>query len=367
MGGYLCIFYNMLLIDHSKCFYINLPIGAVVVGSIFLFLASPPQPSSQSIGFVQRFFEFDPISLVTLLPSIISLLLALQLGGSTFPYSSPRIIVLFVLFGLFGIAFIVNQFRLGDKGTVPPRILNNRNIIGAAIYSVCFGGSYYTVLYFIPIWFQAIKGVSATQSGIDTFAMLLGNSVMTILSGFLVSKYGYYTPFMYAAIVMMAIGAGLFTTFNASASTDKWIGYQLLYGFGAGLGFQQPYVVAQTALKLNDIAIGCATVLFASLLGGTIMVSVANSVFKTRLVNDLVHFVPNIDPQTVVAVGATGLRKVAQGSDYMGVLFSYNDAVIKTFQIALILICIGAIGAGLVEWKSIKSGVNKEDAKSDPV
>ncbi|MCJ1350729.1 MAG: hypothetical protein MMC33_000710 [Icmadophila ericetorum] len=344
------------------CFYINLPIGALVAASILLFLTSPPQQQpSQPLSYLQIFLSIDPVSLITLLPSVISLLLALQLGGSTFPYSNPRIIVLFLLFGIFGLFFIMNQFRLGPLGTLPPYILRNKNILGAALYSFCFGASYYTILYFLPIYFQAIKGVSALQSGIDTFAMLVGNSIMTLLSGYLVSKYGYYTPFMYAAVVMMAIGAGLFTTLNAASGTAEWVVYQLLYGFGAGLGFQQPYVVAQTILPLNDIAIGCATMLFVSLLGGTITVSVANAVFKTKLVNNLLRIVPHIDPQTVVAVGATGLKKIAaQGSeDYAGVVFSYNNALMKTFQIALIMICIGGLGAVFVEWNSVKSGKGK--------
>ena len=332
-----------------------MPVGGVAIAGIILFLKAPPVAASSSIGVWERFKEFDPLGIATFLPSIICLLLALQLGGVNYAYSNVRIIILFILFGILLIAFIGLQFYRGEKATVPPRIMANRTMLGSALFAFCFGGSFFTVLYYLPIWFQAIKGTSATKSGIDNLPLLLGNTVMNVVSGALISRFGYYTPFMYLSVVFMSTGAGLFTTFTDTTGHAKWIGYQVIFGFGSGMGFQQPIIAAQTVLKLTDIPIGTATLLFIQLLGGAIFVSVGNNIFNTRLVKNLLRDVPNVNPQAIIAAGATNLRRVTTPQDFHGVQLAYNDAIIKTFQIALIVGCIGAIGAAFVEWRSVKA------------
>ena len=82
------------------CFYINLPIGAVTVFGIALFFKSPVRQKEGSIGFKQRLQQFDPWGTAVFVPAIICLLLALQWGGSKYPWSNGRIIALFVIFGM---------------------------------------------------------------------------------------------------------------------------------------------------------------------------------------------------------------------------------------------------------------------------
>jgi len=227
-------------------------------------------------------------------------------------------------------------------------------MIGGSLFIFCFGASFFLFIYFIPIWFQAVKGTTATESGIRTLPFLLANTIMVVVSGALVTKIGYYTPFIWAAVVFMSVGAGLLTTLDVNSGTGKWIGYQIIYGIGGGLGFQQSVMAAQTVLGLNDISIGTAIMLFVQLFGGAIFVSAGNNIFNTRLVSNLLKQVPDLDPQIVISAGATGLRKVVSAQDYPAVLLAYNDALIKAFQIGLILSCLSAIGAAAVEWKSVK-------------
>lgn len=76
----------------------------------------------------------------------------------------------------------------------------------------------------LPIWFQAIKGASAVKSGIMNLPMILGLVLVSIVAGGAVSAVGYYTPFIYASVVLMSIGAGLLTTFKPNTGHAKWIG-----------------------------------------------------------------------------------------------------------------------------------------------
>jgi len=107
-----------------------------------------------------------------------------------------RIIALFVLFGLLAIGFAAVQFWKQDNATVPPRILKKRSIAFGSWFALCLGGSFFILIYYIPIWFQAIKGVSAVESGIRNLPMILGLVIISIGSGIGITLIGYYTPFM---------------------------------------------------------------------------------------------------------------------------------------------------------------------------
>lgn len=90
----------------------------------------------------------------------------------------------------------------------------------------------------IPIWFQAVEDASAVRSGIMNLPMILGLIVMSVITGGAVSAIGYYTPLIHTSSILMSIGAGLLTTFRVNTQSPAWIGYQALYGIGAGLGMQ---------------------------------------------------------------------------------------------------------------------------------
>ena len=350
--------------DHVSwrwCFYINLPIGAVTFAIITLFFKSPPREKEASIGFSERFKQFDPIGTILFLPAIVCLLLALQWGGTKYPWSNGRIITLFVLFGILIILFVAVQFWKGETATVPPRIMNQRSMLGAAWFAICLGGAFFLFIYYLPIWFQAIKGVSATESGIRNLPLILGQVIMSVGSGILISKFGYYTPFMYFSVVFMSIGAGLLTTFNVSSGHAMWIGYQVIFGFGTGMGFQQPIIAAQTVLPLDDIPIGTASLLFIQLLGGALFVSVGQNIFTNTLVKNLEVAVPNLNVNDIIQGGATNLKNTVDAKSIAAVLVAYNGALTKTFQISLVLACLAALGAAVMEWKSVK-GKNIEAA-----
>ena len=101
-----------------------------------------------------------------------------------------------MVFGVLAIAFGAIQLWQQDNATVPPRILKKRSIAFGAWFVACLGGSFFILIYYIPIWFQAIKGTSAVESGIRNLPMILGLVIVSIVSGIGITLIGYYTPFM---------------------------------------------------------------------------------------------------------------------------------------------------------------------------
>ncbi|TIA15505.1 MFS transporter [Aureobasidium pullulans] len=333
------------------CFYINLPFGAVTMIFIFFFFNPTKSAKKLSVGWKNRVMDFDPAGTVIFLPMIICLLLALQWGGSTYPWSSGRVIALFVVFGVLLAIFVSIQFYVGEKATIPPRIIKQRSVAASAWFGVSLGAAFFL---FVHTGFQAIKGVSATKSGIMSLPLILGVVICSVVAGGLVTALGQYAPFMLASSVLMAIGAGLLSTFKVDTGHAEWIGYQALFGIGVGLGMQQILIAVQTVLPAADIPTGTAIVMFFQTLGGALFISVGQNVFTNKLVSGLKAAVPDLDPAIVLSTGATELKS-AIGEQYRdGVLQAYNDALTNSYYVAVALATLSIIGSAAVEWKSVK-------------
>ncbi|KAI5364061.1 putative major facilitator superfamily, MFS transporter superfamily [Septoria linicola] len=336
------------------CFYINLPIGAVTMLFIIFFYREQPRAGVLSEGWKARLSQFDVEGLIIFLPTVVCLLLALQWGGTQYEWSSGRIIALLVLFGCMLLVFIALQFWKKDKATVPLRVLRQRSIAASAWLAFTLGASFFVFTYYIPIWFQAIQSASPVQSGIRNIPMVLSVVISSVPTGVAVTYVGYYTPFAILSSILLAIGAGLTTTWTTDTSSSQWIGYQVLLGLGVGFGFQQTMLAAQTCLPKQDVPIGTAIVVFFQTLGGAIIVSVANNIFNSQLLSGIVRVVPELDPSTVLETGATSLKDVIPNNLLPAVLRVYNDALVGTFYVGTGLAALSIIGSCSLEWKSVK-------------
>ncbi|RMY87985.1 hypothetical protein D0861_05081 [Hortaea werneckii] len=211
------------------------------------------------------------------------------------------------------------------------------------------------LVYWIPTWFQAIKGTSAVELGIDTIPLVLSLVVASILAGQAVGRIGYYTPFAMASAIIMPIGAGLISTWTVHTGSLKWIGFQVLFGFGVGLGMQQATIAAQTVLRKQDVPTGVALLFFAQQLGGAIFVSVGQNVLDSELVSGILRRVPDLSPERILNTGATELRQIVPAHDLDGVLVAYNSALRQVFVVATAMACLAALGAFSLEWRSVKA------------
>lgn len=111
------------------CFYINLPIGAVTAVIVILVLKVDSPMAAAGKSTKEKMLQLDPLGTLCFLPAIVCLLLALQWGGSKYPWNNARVIALLVVFCVLIIAFIVLQVvRKEDHVTVKPRIIMQRSI-----------------------------------------------------------------------------------------------------------------------------------------------------------------------------------------------------------------------------------------------
>ncbi|KAF7330046.1 DHA14-like major facilitator [Mycena kentingensis (nom. inval.)] len=341
------------------CFYINLPVGGIAL-FVMVFLFKMPKSADhepQHLFLLDRINQFDPFGTLVFIPGIISLLLALQWGGTKYPWSDGRIIALFVVFGVLILAFGIIQIWKQDNATVVPRVFKVRSIWAGAAFSFCLGASFFIIVFYLPIWFQAIKGVSPIRSGIDTIPMILSD-VGCLLAGALITVFGVYTPYLYLSTLLMSLGAGFLSTLTPHTPAPRWIGLQIVFGLGVGAGLQIPVIAAQNVLPLADVPVGVSLVMFAQTIGGALFISVAQNVFTNQLAEGIVRHVPGIDPLAVVQAGATSLTGLVSAQVLEQVVGVYNDALVAAFKVAIGLSAVSVVGAGAMEWKSIRKGKN---------
>jgi MFS family permease len=223
-----------------------------------------------------------------------------------------------------------------------------------------------TPVYYLPIWFQAVDGISAIDSGIHLLPMLLSVVVASILTGLLVSRIGYYTPFMIFGVCLTAIGAGLLTTLEIGTSAGTWIGFQILYGFGFGSCAQAPNMAAQTVLRREEVAIGASLMFFGMQLFGAVFTSVGQNVLDNQLAKRLAG-IPGISPRLIQSTGATELLNLIPTEYHAAALDAYNDSLRVCFQIGLIVACLAILGALSMEWRTVRKNIphkNPDDERA---
>jgi hypothetical protein len=125
------------------------------------------------------------------------------------------------------LAFLVSQIWAGENGALPPRIMRKRSIAAAFAVSLGFGSTLILVTFFLPIWYQAIKGLSAVDAGVRMLGYFLVTVFFVITSGIVVSKTGYYNPWLILGTALLTVGCGLLTTFRVNTSTAKSMGIQV--------------------------------------------------------------------------------------------------------------------------------------------
>lgn len=132
------------------CFYINLPVGAIAMATIFFILHLKAQnTAARARPFLSRVLELDLPGTAVFLPAIICLLLALQWGGTEYAWGSATVIGLFCGFAGLIAVFVGVQLWQGDNATLPPRFFKNRDLVLAMVFSFVFGAAFFPLVYYL--------------------------------------------------------------------------------------------------------------------------------------------------------------------------------------------------------------------------
>ncbi|RAK74905.1 MDR family MFS transporter [Aspergillus fijiensis CBS 313.89] len=342
------------------CFWINLPIGAITIVALVFSFKPPPRDSSTTSPILHRLKSLDLIGALLFAPSIIMILLALQWGGTSYAWKSATIIGLFIGGAGLGLVFACWQVYKGDGAMIPPRLMTERTMLFCCLGEFCAMGAVYISIYYLPEWFQVIKGASPIKSGLMYLPLALSDVLSATLTGASLKYLGYPNPYLLLGTALMSIATGLFSTFTLTTSHEHWIPFQVLQGLGAGMTLSMPYVATQTVLDPADIPVGTSLLQCFQFFGAAVNLAIAEALFDNKLVTGLGDLgLPAAEVERIVSAGSAEVRSVVPYSGLPGVLHAYNHALTTTFYVAASFAALAFLLSLGVRWRSVKPPSSK--------
>ncbi|KAL4793126.1 major facilitator superfamily domain-containing protein [Aspergillus venezuelensis] len=339
-------------------FYIN-PIMSAPTFFIIIFILKTKPPVTSVPSWKEKINRLDLPAFAFFLASILCIILALLWGGKEYSWKNARIIVLFILFGVFMGVFFAIQGRRGEEALVPMRILGRRSIAFGMFFSFCTSGTGFILEYYLPIWLQVIKDLSVISSAVKLLPIIGAAVVFTTLCGVLTPVIGHYVPFMILASALLSIGMGLLSTLEYTSPIRDVLGFQVPAGVGLGCALQQTLVAAQTILPLPDIPMGVSLIVLAQTLGGTIALSAADTIYTGTLSSSISNRFPEIDREAVLNAGNREIRNLVPAADLNAIMSLCNEAIVKTWYLSIALAAVSIVGVMGMEWRRVTAGPQK--------
>ena len=300
--------------------------------------------------------DLDMFGNVLLIGSAIMTFLALEYTMQGMAWSSARVIGLLAGSAGASIGFIGWEVWKGDAALMPPRIVRQRTVAGSCGMAFMIYAALINLTYFLPVWFQAVRGVSAIQSGINMIPYFVVNAVFSLAAGCFVSKIGYATPPAVIGSALGTAGAGLLLLLRVDTTTVQWVGYQVLTSAGFGISIQQGFTAVQTVLSAEELPIGTAAVVASQSLGGALFLSVGNSIFQSRLRQATAeNGVGGIDVKKLIDGGAASFRSLVPPESLPAMLDIYNKAIVAVLGLSIPLGALAVIISCFIEWKSVRT------------
>ncbi|KAJ1655693.1 hypothetical protein IWQ61_004605 [Dispira simplex] len=314
-------------------FYINLPIGAVAIIIVLLFLRIPHQRSS----LWSKLGRIDYLGTGTLVAGVVFLLLGLIWGGNTYPWYDVRIITFLCLAAVFLISFVVIELKVSNVPVIPMYLFANRNTTLCFASTFCMGMVIFGTIYYTPIFFNVVHNDTATMAGAKLLPYMLSMVLGNFISGAVINNTGNYRPFVWVGSAMSTVGGGLLSTLDSTSTVGNEIGYLIVAGMGLGLCFQTLIVITQTSVPEEDVAVVTACYSFFQTIGATIGIAIfstaLNNVLRQRLV-----LVQGLDLNTALA-NPSKVYQMDLGPDQLHQFIDSYVIGIQTIFRVMILVC----------------------------
>jgi len=288
------------------CFLINVPVCIIAIGIVAWWLQVGGGIDTRNIKFWEELSKVDLLGTFLLTLSVILILVSLSTGGALHPWTHPSVTIPLILgFTVLGAFAFYQRSKYCAHPIMPPKVFSNRTTNIAFALTTIHGFVTYGVQFYLPPFFQAVKGHKATQSGVDVLPSTLVIVVLAAVGGPLLTFWGRYKPIHIIGFSIMTLGVGLCITLDHSTPTAAWVAFQFL--FASGCGIIVPCLLLAVQAKLPDTVTGQSSGSWAFLRGTGSLFGVA---FPGAIFN--IHFTSLLDDISCPVARA----KLAHGQAY---------------------------------------------------
>ncbi|MBA3527996.1 MAG: MFS transporter, partial [Propionibacteriaceae bacterium] len=291
-----------LFTDHlgwEWIFFINLPIGiaALVITSMALKLQQ-----------VKREASVDYLGAATIVGSVTSLILYLSWAGPDQGWTSGIGTGLLLATVLLAVGFVFVEKRAKEP-IIPMQLFTQWTFTSNIIFAMIMGVGMFGGLIYLPIYLQAVKGMSATESGLAMLPLVVGIFSTSIGGGQIMSRTGRYKWMPIAGALI--VGGALFAFSRLAPDTAYPMIAAIMFAFGAGLGLTMQVVVTavQNSVERKHMGTATASVTFFRSMGGAIGTALFGAILNTRLPHHLREVVP-ASAQSQLATASTSVQDI---------------------------------------------------------
>ncbi|KAJ5589345.1 hypothetical protein N7537_012023 [Penicillium hordei] len=331
-------------------FYINLCIGGLFAPVFFFMIPSvDPRPGTPLKDRLAQIDWFGPIMFIG---AYVSGIMAIAFGGVLYEWSDSRIIGMFVCSGVLFILFFIQQgfniMTTYHKRIFPMQYLRNKEMILLFIETAAAGTSSFVPIYFIPLYFQFVKGDGALDAGVRLLPFIIPMVIFNLVNGVGMSLTGYYMPWYLLGGIFVLVGGVLLKITTLTTSVGQIYGALVIGGIGTGVFSQAGFSVAQSLVPPEEIPMAVGFMTCAQVGGSAIALSIANTLFLNRATVQIMDLLPTESETTIQAMisGAnTALLDSLNAALRTDVLKAIVNAITDALVLNLTAGCIAVLVA----------------------
>ncbi|KAK3809195.1 MAG: major facilitator superfamily domain-containing protein [Benniella sp.] len=265
------------------CFWIQVALAIITVPTMAIMLKLP-RPKG---NIWEKIVSIDWAGTFFMALLAVFLLLPTNLGGNLFPWNSALVITMYTLAIPTIIAFLYVEARHAKNPIVPPYLWRNRNVRTLLCLNVFMGMTFWSLMFYLPIYFQIIEHESATSAGLTMIPLEAGIFIASNVVGILVSKFGKFKPFIFAGTATAVVGIGLCLVLADASSKAVQVVVLFICGIGIGPLFPCLIVAIQASVERKDLATVSTLNNFFRMTGSGFGVAINGALFQNYLNNAL--------------------------------------------------------------------------------
>src|SRR5208283_1968422 len=327
-------------------FYINVPIGAVALIVV----------ASQVPGQLRRVHHvIDYLGTAVLSLAVTSLILLTSLGGTTYPWKSAPIYILGVA-GVVLIAVFVLVERRAAEPVLPLHLFKLRTFSVTSLVGFIVGFAMFGAITYLPAFFQVVRGISPTISGVYLLPLMAGLLAVSISSGQIISKTGKYRFFPIAGSALMTLGLYLLSLMGVGSSTLQDAAYMLVLGMGIGGVMQVLVIIVQNGVPHSELGVATSGATFFRSIGGSFGTAIFGAIFSNVLVSNLAKHLHGISlPHGFSSADATpALLSHLPAAVHQGFVAGYAESIQTVFLVAVPIAALAFLATWLIPQVELK-------------
>ncbi|OCT49378.1 putative MFS transporter [Cladophialophora carrionii] len=292
-------------------FWLNLPfigIGAVMV-PLFLRLNVIPQSIAAKLRRV------DWIGTVIFVGSMTSFLIPLTWGGVMYSWSSWRTLVPLLVGAVGLIAFCFYEAYVAPEPLLRFAVFGNRTVNLGYVTTTIHGMILWCLLYYQPLYFEAVKGYKPVISGVALFPATFTVAPMAVVTGLTITKFASYRWAIWSGWAISTLGLGLLVLLKVDTAIPAWIFIDLVSGIGLGILFPGLQFQVQAASQNKDMAFAVAMFVFFRSFGQALGVAIGGVIFQNEMVTNLKAYPAYAGQASELAKDAAALVEIIKNTE----------------------------------------------------